>query len=226
MKKSYLSLILSMLSTVGFAGNGFYVGAGLGPDLAQFNLSSRVSQVQNGILNFNVKNTDELSGTGIFGTLFAGYGFNFNCNWYLAGELNANLSSLQHTNSNKEFVHLNFSNTKFKMQHSYGISALPGYMVLDNTLFYGRLGYANGNLKVSTTDSSLANRDKNLSGFRWGLGLRQMLGPQFAVRMEYSQVDYQNLTLSTLDTLSNTAKTTKITPRTNEVEFGFIYLFC
>lgn len=242
-KKTWLIVILlSSVSTScwawtwtwpnGFSPKGLYVGAGLGPDIATFDLNAHVRQVQGGRLNFDVINDDRLGALGIFGTIFAGYGMRFyNCfenrqNLYFAGELNANFSSVEHENSNDEFVHLNFSTTKITIRRNVGISLIPGYFFTDATLFYARVGYTNGRFQISTSDSSLANTTRNLSGVRWGLGLQQCIAQQLSARMEFSQVYYNSTSVSTLDTGSNTTKTTKFTPQTNQVEFGLIYHFC
>jgi len=228
-RKLLIGSILLSTGSIGNAMTGFYVGGGLGPDIANVKVTSHVFQP--GMHGFNVKNDNQLSATGLFGTIFAGYGKKLSDagrwnNVYLGGELNANLSSLEHQDSNDEFVHQSFSRTTYKMPYSFGASFIPGYVYNDNTLFYGRLGYANGNFKVSTTDASLTNTHKNLSGFRWGLGLQRMITTQVAIRMDYSNVSYNSTTVHTVDSLSAVSKKTQFTPHVNEVAFGLVYCFC
>jgi outer membrane immunogenic protein len=232
-RKSHIVCVLLSLASTSSLASGFYIGAGLGPDFGKFDVNANVSEIHNGAFGFNVRDEEESSATGIFGTIFAGYGHKFSNlgpqmpnTLYLAGELNANLSSLKHSNSNSEFVHKVFSNTSYRIRDSVGISVLPGIFYSDTTLFYGRLGYSNGNFKVSTSDTSLANINKNLNGFRWGLGLQQALTPRFSARVEFSQIAYGSTTVSTLDPLSAVSKTTKFSPYTDEVEFGVAYHFC
>lgn len=212
--------------------NGLYVGLGLGPDYASIQENANVMQTQGGVLNFNVRNTTQVAATGVFGTLFAGYGMYFanpyipNCkNLYLALELNGNLSSMEHKRTNDEFVHENFTKTTFKMNDSYGVSLLPGFLLTNTALVYARVAYSNANFKVSTSDISLQHKHTNLGGFRWGFGVQQEVMKQVAMRLDYSHVDYENVKLSTLDTLSNTTKVTHLTPHTNEVEVSLIYNF-
>lgn len=233
LRKILITGSLTAILSTSVCANGLYIGIGVGPDFAKFQDNANIQQIQNGNLNFNVRNTTQLAATGVFGTLFAGYGMPLNgflssCmnHLYIAGELNANLSSLEHKTSNDEIVHKNFTTTKFKMQHSYGVSIIPGYLYTNATLFYGRLGYSKGNFRVTTTDISLKNTNQNLDGFRWGFGMQQTIAQHFSVRMDYSHVNYRGTNLSTLDTLSNTAKSTRITPQTNEVEFSLLYTFC
>lgn len=232
-KRSHLIciLLLSLTPLSSFAA-GFYVGAGLGPDYASFKVDARIKEIHNGRASFDVKNGEQLAGTGAFGTIFAGYGrrlsdwgFKPN-NYYLGGELNANLSTLQHQNFNNEFVHMSFSSTNYRMRYGFGASILPGYLFTDATLFYGRVGYANANFKVSTSDASLKDIDRNLSGFRWGFGLQQALATRIAMRVEYSNTLYSSTSISTFDRLSTVSKTVQFAPNENEVEFGIVYNFC
>src|SRR6185312_6928870 len=192
MKKRFTSAVILFFLTTGSEASGFYVGGGGGPDVTRFSVTSHVSQIHNGMLAFNVKNTDETVGTCIFGTLFAGYGKKLGemnpalNNLYLAGELNANIDSLQHQNSNSEYVHQTFSTTTYRMPYSFGISLLPGYLYQDNTLFYARVGYVNSKFKISTSDISLTDINRNLSGLRLGLGVQRTLTTHLSLRMEYS----------------------------------------
>lgn len=233
----FTAIFLSTLSTCTFAYglNGFYLGAGAGPIFASYDFNAHIRQVNpnNGLVAFNVQNNTELSGTGWFGSAFGGYGTRFAINtispkpeFYVAGEINGDLSSLAHKTSNDEYIHANFTTTRFKMYSSWGLSLLPGYLFTDATMFYARLGYANTYFKVSTNDISLANIARHVGGFRWGLGMQQFISTQYAIRMEYNNVSYKTSKLSSLDSVSNTLKTVKITPHVSEVEFALVYNFC
>lgn len=213
---------------------GFYVGAGLGPDAVDYKQKSHVFQpntnqfdlipatVQQ--INFDVIDKAHLSGTGLFGTIFAGFN-GLNGRFYYAGEVNANLSSSSFRASNEEYVHSNFSSTHYKMNNSFGISALPGFQYTPTTLFYGRLGYQNTHFKTQTTDVSLANVSKHLNGFRYGVGIKQDLSEKVALRMDYSRIAYGDVKMATFDALSSTSKTTSIKPNQQLVEFALVYQF-
>jgi outer membrane immunogenic protein len=231
MKKTLTILSLAAFSLSASACE-LYAGLGIGPDYAKFQRNAKVSQTLDGVLNFNVKDDNQFAGTGMFGTVFAGVGSRFkmpytltpNQNAYLALELNVDKSKLKYQLSNVDFVSSTFASTIYRMNHSYGASLLPGFVFRDTALFYGRLGYSRGDIQVITTDTTLGNLHQNMNGFRWGLGIRQMLTTKFAARMEYSHVAYRNVTSSTLNT-NNVVKTTRITPQTNAVEFSVLYLF-
>lgn len=143
----------------------------------------------------------------------------------MAGELNANLSSVKYQYINDELVHNNFAKTTFTVKHSEGISLLPGYFLTDTTLLYGRVGYANGKIKIKESDPSIRSFNRNQGGLRFGLGLKQDLTPKLALRMEYSQINYRQLNSSVYDPVGRVLKDTVITPYTAQVAFGVVYSF-
>lgn len=199
---------------------GVYVGAGLGSDFVSYKQSAHI--VKPG--DFNAFDTTHLAGTGIFGTLFGGLEM-FRNQYYLAGELNGNISSNQFHRTNKELRHSNFSDSSYKINNIFGVSILPGFIFTPDTLFYGRLGYANGHLVSESTDPSLSNTKKRLDGFRYGLGARRTVSNHFDIRFDYSLISYRPLSFSTLDRGSNTTKDTKVKPFEQLVELSLIYRF-
>ncbi|RMX15105.1 porin family protein [Legionella jordanis] len=199
---------------------GFYLGAGAGPEGADFSQKAYVTRPG----TFSVVDKNHFAGTGIFGSLFAGYGKAFN-SIYLAAEANANLSSVKYQLTNDEYLHSTFSKTTFRIKHSEGISLLPGYLISPNTLLYGRVGYVNGQVKVRESDPTIRNFNKNRNGIRYGLGIRHSFYPNWSLMMEYSQIDYKSIEGRVLEPFGGVTKTTKITPYTAQVGFGLIYHF-
>src|SRR5687768_6065485 len=165
LRKTTLCLILSLASP-GFA--GLYIGAAIGPEGARFKKVSHVTRVN----TFDVIDTNNFAGVGFFGSIFAGYAKRIN-NLFLAGELNANLSSVEYEVRNDEYVHRNFQKSTFTVKSSQGISVLPGYYLNDATVFFGRLGYAHGKIKINEkTDNTIPSSEKWRPGFRWGVGIQ------------------------------------------------------
>lgn len=214
------------ISTILFACNisnsnaSIYAGADLGSDTIDF------KQHAHFIVPTHLDGTDKthLSGTGIFGSLFAGYAITRHT-FYLASEINANLSSATYKSSNVETYHSNVSKTYYKMNNAFGISILPGYLLSDTTLLYTRAGYSNAQFKITGNDASLGNSNHRKNGFRYGLGIKQALSQRVALRMDYSRINYNSTRLATLDTLSNFAKNTSITPRQQLIELGVVINF-
>ncbi|WED43551.1 outer membrane protein [Legionella cardiaca] len=212
--------------------SGFYAGASVGPEGAHFvqkafvrrvdvNPSPGTTAAQG---SFSVVDKNRFSGVGVFGSIFAGYGYKYN-QYYLAGEVNGNLSSVKYQLTNDEYIHSTFAKTYFTIKHSEGISLLPGYFLSESTLFYGRIGYANGRLKISESDPTIRSATKNRSGIRYGLGIRHALTPRLTLMMDYSQINYQSITGSVVEPFGMVYKKTKITPNTAQVGFGLIYNF-
>lgn len=205
---------------------GMYAGIGLGSDTVDFAMRSRVYEINPGHPHsFDVINKSHLSATGLFGTLFAGYGTVFQNNLYLGAEINGNLSSTESKGYNHEFVHNSFSDTVIKIKRSIGISVLPGYQFTPATLFYGRLGVTNSTIQVNTSDISLENFSKQRNGFRYGLGIKQNITDRLAVRMDYSRIDYNTINTGTFDPVGKVVKTTQMTPNQQLIEFGLVVNF-
>lgn len=212
------TLIAASLLPLSCWGAGFYVGAGLGPDLGDFAQNARITSPG----NFDARDKTHHSGRGVFGTLFGGYSLSRDY-WSLGAEVNGNLSSLKFKSSNYEYINLSFTNTKFRLRRNYGVSILPGFQYSENTLLYGRLGYANGNFRINTQDVSLKNINRNLDGFRAGLGLKQDLSEHLALRLEYSHIEYEKTTFT--GGSNGVVKYTIMRPTTNQFEFGVVYTF-
>ncbi|STX51092.1 Opacity protein and related surface antigens [Legionella busanensis] len=217
------SLLLSLSITPCFA--GFYIGASTGPEGALFFQRSHVTRTTiYATDNFDVIDKNRFAGVGVFGSIFGGYGRAFD-RFYLAAEGNANISSLEYKLTNDEYLRGNFSKTTFTIKRSFGVSLLPGYFLSENTLFYGRVGYANGRLKIRESDPSINSSKNDLDGIRFGLGVRHAFAPHWIGMMDYSQTHYDHVKSRTFDPFGSVAKHTKITPYTAQVAFGLIYSF-
>lgn len=223
LRKISTGFLLSLGVVPSFA--GFYVGASTGPEGALFYQRAHVTRSSiYPFESFDVIDKNRFAGSGIFGSIFGGYGWRYD-RFYLAAEGNANISSLEYKLTNDEYVHQNFSKTTFTIKRSYGVSLLPGYFLSETTLFYGRVGYANGRLKIKESDPSINSITQNLDGIRFGLGVRHAFTPNWIGMMDYSQIHYDHVTSHTFDPFGSVAKNTKITPYTAQVGFGLIYSF-
>lgn len=216
----FISIVLfplSIISSVSF-GKGFFIGAGIGPELIDFGQNATIIRI-----NTYVKDQTYLSGKGIFGSLFTGYAEGYK-RFYFAEAINIDVSSANFQSSNKNFSTQTFSNTKYQIDHSIGASVLPGVLLFtQTTLFYGRVGYEAGHFKISTTDSSLVNLNQYLNGVCYGVGIQQQVGAHVDVFMEYDHLIYESTSRTAIDNM--TTKSTSISPQTNQVMFGFLYLF-
>lgn len=193
-----------------------YLGIGAGPEFADFNQSIRFMNPFS-----NVKENTHYAGNGIFGSFFGGYGGTYQ-RYYLGGEINLDGSSVTFKTSNTEFNNGTVSNSSYRVQNNFGISLMPGYVVKENTLLYGRLGYNNGNIKISTTDSSLQSINRRISGFRYGVGLNETFTEHFQARIEYNNTSYQNTSFTVMPGFNT--KNTNISPIVSQFQFALIYV--
>lgn len=202
---------------------GFYVGAGIGPDSVDYKDVAHVFQQDNtGGLGFDVVNRSHLAGFGLFGSIFAGYGTLYKL-FYLGAEINGNRSSTSSKISNYEYVHSNFVNTLITMKNSIGFTLMPGYQYSPNTLVYARAGITSSKITVDTSDESLVNTNSRRNGFRYGLGVKHDINSRFALRLDYSRINYNSVISTALPT--GTTKTTSLTPIQQLVEFGIVVNF-
>lgn len=231
--KKLAAIALMSYSTASICSNELYIGLGAGPQHANF--KQRAFFSENSPLpdrNVRVIEKDHFAGKGHFYSLFAGFGFRCSfCNpecddAYFGIEANADYRRLRFKTSNDEFIHLNFDRNIYRMKRDFGISALPGVIFNDCSLFYARLGYANGRFTTDILgDDSLQNLHKNRNGFRYGLGFRQSLSECLAFRIDYSQTKYKKSKMFFAVPSAGIAKTTNITPYTQRFELGVMYLF-
>ena len=205
---------------------GTYVGASIGPEAASFSQNSHVRGDRlNGVIeNFEVIDREHYSGTGFFGSIFAGYSWLVK-NYFFAAELNANLSAVEYKLVNDEYIHSNFSKTTFTIKNSEGISFLPGYFLSPNTLAYLRIGYANGHLKINESDSTIHSFNNHINGIRYGLGLRHGFAKNWELMLDYSQINYSSIKSHVFEPNGRVTKDTKIASNTSQVGFGLLYHF-
>lgn len=203
--------------------NGFYVGIGAGPEFADFNQNAHIIIQPPGLpIVANIKDAVKYSGRGAMGSLFGGYYFTKQ-NFYLAGEVGVDEGSVLSSTSNVNSVSGANTATKYRMRNSVNVSVLPGFLCTDFTVFYARLGYSNGNFKVSTTDVSLANINRHLGGLYYGVGVQHMFSPHISARLEYDQAAYEATQFFVVT--GPVRKTTNISNSTSQAMLGLIYTF-
>lgn len=229
--KKVAAVLLLLSATPSLFAEERYVGLGVGPEIANFKQHAVIIGGPPST-TLRIIDINRFSAKGTSLSLFGGIGFRFpmcnsNCDRiYFGIEANANIRNLIHKRTNRELIHLEFNHTYYKMHRGdFGISFLPGVLVSDCSLFYARLGYAHGRLKVDTTDISLQNKSGSLNGVRYGLGLRQGLNECLAFRLEYGQTHYQKIKMFTFDRANNVAKTTHIRPYVQRFELGLLFNF-
>ncbi len=189
---------------------GFYVGAGATRDTADFSTKASIP-------GYSASN--DASGTGFGGNLFAGYGYTFCNGFYLGSEVFGSMTSLEHKTTTSVS---GFSNTaKIDVKNSYGLSVLPGYMITNNTLAYARVGYVRSKLEIS--NSGFPSDKFNLNGVQYGLGLQTALMNNLSLRGEYTYTNYQSESRSYTNNAGT--GTARLNPSTDQFGVSLAYNF-
>ena len=197
--------ILAVTSTVALANDAPYVGGSLGVNADTFKFKDEAND------------TTDVGGRGAIANLFAGYGATVNQNIYLGGEVFADLTSSEAdaksgTDSSKDSM---------KEKYGYGISFIPGIMLSDHTLAYGRLGLVRSRFELSESNGTNSGTDKKtLTGGQIGVGLQTTLTQNVDLRGEYDFTSYKSGNFNTGIVGAN-----KISPRSDSFNLGLVYKF-
>lgn len=191
MVKNFLvaTAIMASSVSVAFANSTPYVGAGLGI------ATNTSSSVATGVINGVVQNSPG-NFRGVPFNVFAGYGGVVNQNFYLAGEVNGTIGTAELSNNNG-----------LKTSYGYGVSIIPGVMLSDHTLAYGRLGVVR---------SRFTNANNSQTGGQFGVGLQTCVTQNVDIRGEYDFTAYRSLNNS-IGRVSS--------PRQDAFNLGLIYKF-
>lgn len=163
-KKTLLASVIIALTSGAYAGcPAPYVGAGVGIDnntSSDVNTSTFPFVAQPGYFR------------GVPFSLFAGYGGQFNQNFYLGGEVFWKVGTAEFSDNNG-----------MKTSYGYGASLLPGIMLSENTFAFARVGV----IKNRFTDA-----DDTRTGGQVGLGLQTNVTQNIDVRGEYVYTSYSS----------------------------------
>lgn len=150
------SAVLASTISVAAASTAPYVGAGLGI------VTNTTKNIGNGDAGFF---------RGVPFNLFAGYGGVIDQNIYLAGELFGTVGTGE------------ISNENLKTSYGYGASIIPGMMLSDHTLAFGRVGVVR---------TRFSDAGESVNGGQFGLGLQTSLTQNVDVRGEYDFTAYSS----------------------------------
>lgn len=221
LKKGLLFGLICALTTSIYSNvPGLYIGIAAGVDTANYKQHAHITRPG----EFNALNETYLAAQGAMGTFFIGYGRHYR-NCYLGVEATGSINDAWFRSYNIELRRNAQAHTLMQIDHDWTIGLLPGYMLTDTFMIYGRGSYASGRFFVRTTDNSLASLTEMLDAIRLGIGLEKALTEHARIRMEYSHYNYANRTDSVFDPVGNVTKLTVTTPNTNQFELGLDYLF-
>ncbi|SFX32791.1 outer membrane protein [Marinospirillum alkaliphilum] len=140
MKKQLMAVAVTGLMSWGVAGASSFDGAYAGVSLASFSIDSEVKLTDFSQPEDNATTKSKAGSATALG-LLVGYGRTFG-QFYLGGEFQ--YRSKLGVATGKEENHPEWSNfvkVKTELGQSYALAIIPGYLVMDNLLVYGRLTY-------------------------------------------------------------------------------------
>lgn len=112
------------------------------------------------------------------GTILGGYGGVVNQNFYLAGELAAELGTTSISSNTLS------GTTSVKTSYGYSLGILPGLMLSDHTMAFARLGIVRSRFSSASTNST---------GGQAGVGLQTSLAQCWDLRGEYIYTGYNSV---------------------------------
>ena len=144
-----------------------------------------------------------VSGGSVNGIVAAGYsqevadsGFNLAANiFYVIGNQKSGSNSSTATNSSNYTATIGTDN---KLENTFGISVEPGWNFTKETLGYVKLAWVNtqskNSISFSNNDpmSSQDSGNKNLNGFGYGLGIKQMITKEIFAGIDLMGVTYSS----------------------------------
>ena len=82
----------------------------------------------------------------------------------------------------------------------------PGYVMNDNTMFYGTLGYSRADITATWESVSSTNTTKvqTMNGTKVGVGVKHVRDNGYVVKLDYSQTDYDKVSYKTTNSTTVT----------------------
>lgn len=196
MKRIILAAAIATISSAAFAGSfdGPFVQLGIG--------GAYTSTKVTGLTTGSGSSADgTVSGGSVNGLVAAGYsqeiaasGFNLAANiFYVIGNQKSGSNSSTATNSSNYTASIGTDN---KLENTFGISIEPGWNFSKETLGYVKLAWVNTQSKNSISfsnndpSSSQDAANKNLNGFGYGLGIKQMISKDIFAGIDLMGVTY------------------------------------
>ncbi len=216
-KQIGLAALLSLFSISMYAAafDGFYFGGGLGGSQSNVdvnqNLETKPSVDGTPLFDVVQSNKTNLTDNSFLGNLNLGFGHVFSQRWYLGIEGDAvwqNLEVNASPSTQERVGQLSFTqNTKVELNNQFNVALVPGIVLHENTLLYGKIGAAWGNFDIknsanysqviqpgSTLSSSNGFSDSGYeNGLLLGLGIEHYLTKNLSIKLEYTHVNYGTL---------------------------------
>jgi opacity protein-like surface antigen len=197
--RHFSALISSLLfSTTALAGEGFYMGAGVG--YGTLDTKVRVHEIApNALVPTNTvsQEYDESKGKAV-GQVHGGYEWIFltqSMTFSVAAEAFVDFQSRDFNSSTVVVPNPLFPNekitkfTKFTVDNTYGLSIKPGIFISNNIMTYLDIGVVYMQFKDIETDL-VEYSNKNLYGLRTGVGIQWLVTKDFSIDLSWAIDSY------------------------------------
>jgi len=159
--------------------NDLYFGFNFGYDNASF---KRQSHYKNENVNYHAAS--------IVGSLDVGYGRRILDELYLGAEITGHYDKAHHVGYD------GLAYYKIQIKHSFTFDIIPGAFVTKDFLIYGRVGLAEGKIKLTTNDVNILYTpqfSKTRSGYVLGGGVRYYFLRNFSINADYAFTKYHTI---------------------------------
>lgn len=164
--------------------DGFYLGAQVGYSVYDIKLTET---------DLTGTSTFEgLSGNGVDGGVYGGWGMLFGPTWYGGLEAEYNWSGAEHTTT------FPGGSLKIEDKDNWGVSARLGWLPSSNVMLYGRLGWQRVSLDYSgdVAGFGAGTISQDHDGFRLGVGTEVAVAPNLLMRLDYNHTWYSKDTVA------------------------------
>jgi opacity protein-like surface antigen len=186
-KKTLLVTIIAVAAAGSAFADGFYVGAGIGGS----NLNEKLTAAD--VDNIYNDGASDMGKLGFLGSIFGGYTFNFSNQMNLGLEVFGNATNAKASDSDYQ------GTMSMKQRYQYGIRALPGYQITQDSDLHAIVGFIRGNFRL--TDSGLVQSGVdstfNANGYELGFGAGTNVAKNINVRADVIYNGYQTKTVNT-----------------------------
>lgn len=236
MKKQLMLVAVLALGTTSVAhASGFYIGGGLGGSKLKNTYTSTIdlnADPEYGYPAASGSASSSGSNWGVNSTVLAGYAWESPNSYFIGLEVFDNASSAKVSNKvtntviskGPEVVATLTENIEVDVQvkNTYGIRALPGMHFTEDTVGYGIVGLARGDMYL-TSPNVEGSGSYNLNGYQLGLGAMTNLSQHFALRGDVIYTGYASKTVYTDEGDFTTIN--KFKPSTMEANLVAVYKF-
>lgn len=179
-----VSLLMISVSAAASDFSGPYVGAGVGYGWGEVDYA-----YEDGTTGFgDFSDSQDISG--FEGGVFIGFRHQFPSGFVLGAEGGLDLSQVDGTYSTT--IGANTISVEFEKNHQLFLDIKPGFVIQDDMLIYGIIGYQRAELEAEAllNGAALGSDDDDFDAWRFGAGVERAVDERFSIRGQVYYTDY------------------------------------